>query len=54
MQASHCSGFTYRRAQVLGTQASVAVAHGLRCLEARGIFLDKGWNLCPLHWQVDS
>ena len=28
-QASHCGGFSYCRAQALGTQASVVVAHGL-------------------------
>ena len=35
-------------------QASVAVAHGLSCLTAGRIFLDKGSNLCPLQWQVAS
>ena len=33
---------------------SVAVAHGLSCSVARGIFLDQGSNPCPLHWQADS
>ena len=28
-QASHCGGFSYCRAQVLGTWASVVVVHGL-------------------------
>ena len=28
---------------------SVVVAHGLRCSSACGIFLDQGWNPCPLH-----
>jgi len=28
---------------------SVAVAHGLSCPMACGIFLDLGLNLCPLH-----
>ena len=41
-------------AQTLGAQASVVVAHGLSCPVAYGIFLDQGWNLCPLRWQVDS
>ena len=29
-------------------------AQGLRCSEARGIFLDQGSNLCLFHWQADS
>jgi len=28
--------------------------HGLSCSAACGIFAEKGSNLCPLHWQVDS
>ena len=32
--------------------ASIVVAHGLICPKACGIFLDQGWNPCPLHWQV--
>ena len=42
--ASHCGGFSCRRAQ-----ASVVVVHGLSCPEACGIFLDQRSNLCPLH-----
>ena len=30
------------RTQALGTQASVAAAHGLSCSAASGIFLDQG------------
>ena len=52
--ASLCSGFSCCRAQALGVQASVVVAHGLSCSVACGIFPDQGSNLCPLHWQVDS
>ena len=26
-----------------------AVALGLNCAESRAIFLDQGWNACPLH-----
>ena len=33
---------------------SLVVAHGLSCSAAHGIFLDQGWNPCPLHWQADS
>ena len=27
---------------------------GLVAVWWAGIFLDQGWNACPLHWQVDS
>ena len=49
-QASHCGGLSW------GAQApgSVAVAHGLSCHMARGIFPKQGLNPCPLHWQGDS
>ena len=33
---------------------SVAVAHGLSCSKACGIFPDQGSNLCSLRWQADS
>ena len=33
---------------------SVVVVHGLSRCAACGIFLDRGSDLCPLHWQVDS
>ena len=33
---------------------SVAVAHGLSCSTAGGVFLDQGWNPCLQHWQADS
>ena len=33
---------------------SVVVVQEPSCSVARGIFLDQGSNLCPLHWQVDS
>ena len=46
VRASHCCGFSYRRAQALGSRASVVV----EC----GIFPDQGSNPCPLHWQADS
>ena len=49
-QASHLGGFSCCRAQALGTQASVAVAHRLRCSPTGGIFLDQGSNPCSLHW----
>ena len=57
--ASHCGGFSCcsfscYRSWALGAQASVAVAHGLSCFAACGIFLDKWLNQCPLRWQEDS
>ena len=30
------------------------MAHSLSCSAACRIFLDQGWNPCPLHWQPDS
>ena len=41
------------RLQQLQHADSVIVIHRLSCPTARGIFLDQGLNLCPLHWQVD-
>ena len=38
----------------LQSTGSVAVAHGLSCSAARGIFPDQGSNPYLLHWQVDS
>ena len=64
-QASHCSGFSCCRAQVLGHMGSVVVAprfqstgsivvpHRLTCSEAHGILPDRGSNPCCLHWQAD-
>ena len=40
-------GFSCCRAHALGCAGSVAVVHGLSCLEACGIFPDQGSNLCP-------
>ena len=51
---SHCGGFSCFGAWALVHDGSVAVAHGLSCPAACGIFLDQGLNSCPLHWQVDS
>ena len=33
---------------------AVVVAPGLSCSAARGIFPDRGWNWCLLHWLADS
>ena len=38
----------------LESTGSVAAVHGVSCSMTRGIFLDQGWNPCPLHWQADS
>ena len=38
-----------------GLQSSgSAMANGLSCSGARGVFLDQGSNPCPLRWQVGS
>ena len=53
--ASRGSGSSCFGAQALGTQASVAVVHGLLAPgHSLGIFQDQGSNSYPLHWQVDS
>ena len=36
----------------LQSTGSGVLEHGLSCSEACGIFLDKGSNPCPRHWQV--
>ena len=41
-------------AQGLQSIGSLAVAHGLSCPAACGIFSDQGSNQCPLHCKVDS
>ena len=51
---SHCCGFSFCRAQPLGTWASVVVLCGLNCPKTCRIFPDQVLNLCALHWQVDS
>ena len=66
VHASHCRGFSCCGAQALGTQASVAVtlrlsntasaavARGLSCSAACGIFPDQGSDPSVLHGQADS
>ena len=49
-RASLCSGFSCCRAQALGVQASVVVAHGLSCSVACWIFPDQESNRCPSRW----
>ena len=41
-------------ARGIQSAGSVAVAHGLSCSAACGIFPDQGSNPCALHWQADS
>ena len=65
-QVSHCSGFIYCQTWALGYMgfngcSSWALEHKLsscgnrlRHSMACEIFPDQGWNLCSLHWQVDS
>ena len=53
VRASHCSGFSCCRAQVLDDWVSATVPHGPSCSVACGILLDQGSNLCALHWQAD-
>ena len=57
--AFQCAGFLLQgfpccRAQALGLWALVALAHGLSCSAAGGIFLSQGSNTCLLRWQMDS
>ena len=47
-------GLWVRVIQWLCHGGSVVVLHAFSCFSAGGIFLDQGWNLCALHWQVDS
>ena len=47
-RASHCTGFSCRRAGAVGVRASGAVVHKLSYPKACGISLDQGLNLCPL------
>ena len=51
VRASHRSSFSCC-SMALSGGAPVVVMHWLRC--PCGVFLDKGSNQCPLHWQVDS
>ena len=48
-QASHCGDLSCGGAQALGFRGLIAVAHGLSCSSACGIF-----PMCHLGWQVDA
>ena len=57
--SSRCAGLSLSRPLLLRSTGSrragsAAVAHGLCCSAACGIFPDQGSNPCPLHWQADS
>ena len=57
VQASYCSGFSYlqHKLYVHGLQLLWCVGPrwwGPSCSVIRGIFLDQGWNSCPLNWQA--
>ena len=43
-----------RLLSVVWSMGSGVVAHGSSCPMVCGIFLDQGFNLFPLNWQVDS
>ena len=47
-------GLLFTVACGLGVVTSLVEEHGLNCSSARGIFLDQGSSLCPLHWQAGS
>ena len=47
-------GLGHRGVPLYSAWTSVAVAPGLSCSTARGIFPDQGSNPGPLHWQADS
>ena len=47
---SNCSTWALQ----LWLPGTIAVARGLSCSSARGLFLDQGLHLCLLHWQADS
>ena len=53
VQVCHCCGFSRCRAGSLEPAGTGAVAPRLSCSLASGIFLDQGWNPCPLLWEVD-
>ena len=49
-----CAAFSSCGAQARSTWTSAVRVLMLSCPAAWGIFPDHGWNLCPLHSQVDS
>ena len=50
-QASHCSGFSWQ-SRGSRAQASVVVAHGLKCPRACGGFLDQDSNVSCIGRQI--
>ena len=53
-RASHYRGLSLRSTGSRCAGSVVAVAHGLSCSAACGIFPDQGSNPCSLHRQADS
>ena len=51
--ASHSDGVSHRPPG-LWSAGAMAVAEGLSCSTARGIFPNQGSDPCLLHWQVNS
>ena len=49
-----CCGARSCDSRTLQSTGSVVVVNGLSCSSVCGIFLDQGWNPCPVHWQVNS
>ena len=47
-------GFSSCRAPGSRHLGSVVTVQGLSCSKSYWIFLDRGSNLCPLHWQMNS
>ena len=52
--ASHCGGFSCCRAQALGCLGFSSCDTWVYLLRGMWNLPDRGSNLCPLHWQVDS
>ena len=54
-----CAGFSLRRLLLLRNMGSIErglsfVVHRLSGSTTCGVFLDQGWNPCPLYWHADS
>ena len=47
-------GLCFCAALRLWSTGLVVLMKGLSCHVACGILPEHGWNLCPLHWEVDS
>ena len=59
LRCMYWSGFSlqcFPSVQSTGSRhvGSVVAVRGLSCSVTCGLFLDQGWNPCPLHWQANS